>query len=242
MTTILLYDGKPSGGDINQGVDMSGSLEDLKKYYQVLPNYKIKELILERQGGLFEKFLTEPLVEGAYDLLLEEAQKRGIDGYIKEEIKINSEIDNGVSLHATTGIRFLNWSIDFIIHSGLTFILFFILCMVIGNEAYYSFLKSIGQLGLIGVSCLVFFLYYFIFESTIQRTPAKFFTGTKVLDIKGLKPTKLQILKRTLSRIVPFEMLSGLGKKKWRGWHDQWSHTMVVNKDYPGIDGVIKNG
>lgn len=76
---------------------------------------------------------------------------------------------------------------------------------------------------LLGVFLL--FLYYFVFEAAFQRTPAKFITGTKVVMINGSKPDAGTIAKRTLSRFVPFEPLSG-SKGIW--WHDRWTRTRVV--------------
>ncbi len=73
----------------------------------------------------------------------------------------------------------------------------------------------------------LFILYYFIFESIWQRTPAKFITGTKVIACDGTKPTTSAIAIRTLVRFVPFEAFSFLGERV-RGWHDRWSGTYVI--------------
>jgi uncharacterized RDD family membrane protein YckC len=77
----------------------------------------------------------------------------------------------------------------------------------------------------LGISLLI--LYYFIFESIWQRTPAKFITGTKVVTYDGTKPTTGAIAKRTLIRLVPFEAFSFLGERVY-GWHDRWSGTYVI--------------
>ena len=46
----------------------------------------------------------------------------------------------------------------------------------------------------------------------------------------GTKPDSGQILKRTLCRLIPFNVLSFLGSP-CNGWHDTISDTYVVKKD-----------
>lgn len=70
-------------------------------------------------------------------------------------------------------------------------------------------------------------LFYFIFEVSIQSSPAKAIFGRVVVDEYGNKPTVKQILIRSISRPVPFEALSCLSP---RGWHDTWSKTFVIRK------------
>lgn len=70
-------------------------------------------------------------------------------------------------------------------------------------------------------------LYYFIFESSMQSSPAKLILGRVVVDEYGNKPTKKQILIRSFSRCVPFEAFSCFGNT---GWHDDWSNTLVIRK------------
>jgi len=67
--------------------------------------------------------------------------------------------------------------------------------------------------------------YYILFESIWGRTPGKFVFGTKVVRLDGGPASLLQIVQRTLSRMIPFEAFSFLGS---RGWHDQLSKTKVV--------------
>lgn len=70
-------------------------------------------------------------------------------------------------------------------------------------------------------------LYYFIFEVSIQSSPAKILFGRIVVDEFGNKPTIKQILIRSVSRSVPFEIFSCLSTT---GWHDEWSKTFVMRK------------
>jgi uncharacterized RDD family membrane protein YckC len=77
-----------------------------------------------------------------------------------------------------------------------------------------------------------YFLYYFAFESMLQKTPGKFFTGTRVVMEDGSRPSKATIAKRTLWRFIPNEGLaefirSVLGKKGTCR-HDRRSGTLVI--------------
>ena len=70
-------------------------------------------------------------------------------------------------------------------------------------------------------------LYYFIFEVSMQSSPAKIILGRIVVDEFGNKPSVKQIFIRSISRAVPFEAFSCLGTC---GWHDKWSKTIVIRK------------
>ncbi|MBA3663558.1 MAG: RDD family protein [Bacteroidetes bacterium] len=70
-------------------------------------------------------------------------------------------------------------------------------------------------------------LFYFIFEASMQSSPAKAILGRIVVDEYGNKPTVKQFFIRSISRSVPFEDFSCLSP---RGWHDTWSNTFVIRK------------
>lgn len=120
----------------------------------------------------------------------------------------------------STGRRFANFIIDIILFriTATLLIMFF---------ADTDFIQGLAENAvadwLFGIFLL--FLYYFIFETAFQRTPAKFMTGTKVVMQDGSKPDAATIVKRTLSRFVPFEPFSG-SEGTW--WHDRWTKTRVV--------------
>lgn len=126
-------------------------------------------------------------------------------------------------------LRIGNYIFDMIIFRVIVFpvvILMAIVLVFFGLVEPESF-EEINPLidWIFGIS--LFILYYFIFESIWQRTPAKFITGTKVVTCDGTKPTPGTIMKRTLIRIVPFEAFSFLGERVY-GWHDRWSETYVI--------------
>ena len=74
------------------------------------------------------------------------------------------------------------------------------------------------------------FFYYFIFEITLNKTPAKFLTKTVVIKSKGGKLKYQDILLRTISRYIPFEAFTFLDNKFPVGWHDKISGTIVISE------------
>ncbi len=98
--------------------------------------------------------------------------------------------------------------------------------------------KGLVQMGSFGTLIILIayrLIYYPFFETLFGATPAKFLTGTRVVDVNGEKPDFKKSLMRTLYRFVPFEPFSFFGKK---GWHDEWSETQVVEVQEPGWKGV----
>ncbi len=75
---------------------------------------------------------------------------------------------------------------------------------------------------------LIYIVYYMVCETILGRTPAKFLTGTMVTTTTGGKANPVQILSRTLLRLVPVDPLSFLVSDS--GWHDKLSETQVVRK------------
>lgn len=110
---------------------------------------------------------------------------------------------------ASQNQRFLNLVIDMII--------LYIIIIFISDFASENILLAIP------------FLYYLIFEIITKRTPGKFFTKTKVVKSNGDELDSLSVLKRTLSRYIPFEAFTFLGDKFPIGWHDKISKTVVVS-------------
>lgn len=72
----------------------------------------------------------------------------------------------------------------------------------------------------------LYFGYYFLFEFTIGRTIAKFFTKTKVISLDKTKPGFLQILLRSFMRVILLDPLSYLFGV--RGLHDRISKTTLI--------------
>jgi len=121
---------------------------------------------------------------------------------------------------ASQGTRLANFFLDSIGRS-----VFAIAAMI-----PFALFKS-DTVGTVGAIALLLALpgYYFLFEATLGRTPAKFLTGTRVVSTNGGRPSAAQILGRSLARFVPFEPFSFLfGGNPPSGWHDKWSNTRVV--------------
>ncbi|HET6721714.1 MAG TPA: RDD family protein [Chitinophagaceae bacterium] len=68
-------------------------------------------------------------------------------------------------------------------------------------------------------------LYYTICEKGFKGyTLGKLITGTRAIRNDNNELTFKDALLRSLSRLVPFEWLSGFGYP----WHDSWTKTMVI--------------
>src|SRR6185503_16207455 len=123
----------------------------------------------------------------------------------------------------TVGVwrRFFDFFIDAIV-SYLINILLFVALSYLPTEAYWPLAILLGSN----------IVYYGFFEGIFQRTPGKWITKTKVVRLDGSKPHFVQILGRTLIRLIPFEWISFLFGDHPFGWHDRWSGTMVVPAAY----------
>ena len=122
-------------------------------------------------------------------------------------------------VEATTVQRFANLALDYV---GILLVAFVLgIVLALGGQADLFDGPAGNLFGLIIMSG-----YYLGFEAAFGRTPAKFLTGTKVVDVNGGRARFTQILGRTFSRFVPFEPFSFLGSG--HGWHDRWSDTRVV--------------
>jgi uncharacterized RDD family membrane protein YckC len=128
--------------------------------------------------------------------------------------------------------RALNLAIDIIFMKIFSVILYFVAAFIAFDrynslaDWFYSFDEAQNFL----LWTLIIFLYYATFEILFARTLSKYFTKTIVVLADGSKPKSIDILGRTLIRIIPFEHLTFLRGRK-PGWHDELSKTFVVKKD-----------
>lgn len=93
---------------------------------------------------------------------------------------------------------------------------------------YVASLENINRLQEIFIELLLVSVYYLLMEILTSRSIGKYITGTMVVDQYGNKPSSQHIALRTLCRFIPFDPLSFLGTDG-KGWHDQWSKTLVVD-------------
>ena len=128
---------------------------------------------------------------------------------------------------ASIGLRIANFIVDSILQFFFAMVLSLILAIFVHDffkVGVFFYLVSLLQ------------IYYIFFEGTWQRTPGKWITGTKVVRKDGHAPTFGQVLGRSFSRLVPFEVLSFLVGPNPRGWHDRFTKTLVVPSDYTVAD------
>ncbi len=145
------------------------------------------------------------------------------------------------------GTRFLNFILDTVIGGMCST---FLLVTIWGLA---SFLKNAGAVAsdnlfvtsinlllpiLVGISLcgIPNPIYYILFESIWQKTPAKWITKTKVTNLDGTKPQFWTIVGRSFARLIPLEHLTFLMGRYPFGWHDSLSHTVVVPVSYSTED------
>lgn len=141
---------------------------------------------------------------------------------------------------AGSGRRFLNYILDQFGQAGTGFVIAFGLGMLEAMgfiTGFSDWMNEENTFNSLIFGILVALIYYYLFEVTFGRTPAKWITGTKVVTLTGGKPLALQVLGRTFARIVPFEPFSFLGGNT-SGWHDRWSGTLVVDLRNPIPKGL----
>ncbi|CAM2069737.1 RDD family protein [Sulfidibacter corallicola] len=133
---------------------------------------------------------------------------------------------------ASMGRRFGNLILDGIFLQFVQFVTFFIWGAILSllNEHGAQDLSIQAGLGFFSLFLMIapYFLYYIGFEYGLGRTPAKFITGTRVVDELGNPPSLGKVVGRTFCRWIPFEGLSILFSDTIRCWHDSLPKTKVV--------------
>ncbi len=162
----------------------------------------------------------------AIEAAVAEVEKRNINTSefekIREKATAEKEQKEKVDSNVVgSGIRFVNFLIDFIVWLVLAFIITFIIGLFI-QPTDQGMISLIGYILIFGT----FIAYYAIMEIKFQKTIGKFVTKTKVVKMNGEKPTDGDIITRTFCRLIPFDRLSFLFVKN--GIHDFLSKTKVV--------------
>jgi uncharacterized RDD family membrane protein YckC len=109
-----------------------------------------------------------------------------------------------------------------------------ILLVILVNWTYLRYMSQINLSGLTDLSWLgirivlnvLLFLYYLLLEGIVGISFGKLITNTVIVNESGQRPTIGQTIRRTFSRLIPFDGLSFLFGK--RGWHDLASRTYVT--------------
>lgn len=128
--------------------------------------------------------------------------------------------------------RFANLFIDMIVIQVLSYlagVLIGIMAYSAGAFDNNNDLDGPGWDLLFTFSFVGLWLGYFTFMEygANGRTLGKIATGTQAIREDGEKLTFTNAFLRSLSRLIPFEPLSGLG---YRPWHDTITKTIVVKK------------
>lgn len=141
-------------------------------------------------------------------------------------------------IQASQGQRFLNLLIDvlfmrFLLSKATGYLFGYILLAVapdfLQQVAYeISFDDKSWRFWLLSI--LLGYFNYLIYYSFCEKafkgyTLGKLITGTRAIRDDGGELTFKDAILRTLCRIVPFEVFSGLAD---RPWHDSWTKTSVV--------------
>lgn len=133
--------------------------------------------------------------------------------------------------HATGGKRFINYLVDWIAFSLLWdlwlrgwYVRLLVALHFPITSSWLIFL--VGLLGEIATFCL---LIGGTEAATGGKTLGKVFTQTRAINDDGSRISPKTALLRCLSRFVPFEVFSALGKPSYP-WHDRWTHSMVIDE------------
>jgi len=150
-----------------------------------------------------------------------EIERRSIETSKFEEIKeaatIEKEQNQKIDENTVgSGVRFLNFLIDFIVWLTIAYILNSPLNANNPNHMLIGYL----------IITITFVGYYLIMEVKFQKTVGKFVTKTKVVKMNGEKPEPSDIISRSFCRLIPFDRVSFLFTKN--GIHDFLSKTKVV--------------
>ncbi|NEN25628.1 RDD family protein [Cryomorpha ignava] len=126
--------------------------------------------------------------------------------------------------------RFVNLLVDtiiFYIFFIAVAVVFILLDDILGSSYTLEMLDApiLGRL----LSAVFYFLFFVCLEWALKgRTVGKYITNTKTVMHDGSPLTFSAILKKSGSRLVPFEAFSFFGSDS-RGIHDRWSDTAVVD-------------
>ncbi len=135
---------------------------------------------------------------------------------------------------ASTGQRFLNYLIDnLFMRFGLSYVTGMLVGLFLGaffpeyaakiayDQTSFDFILLLYL-----VAILNYIVYYTFCEKVFRGyTLGKLITGTRAMCDDGIELRFKDAILRSLSRLVPFEPLSGFG---YQPWHDSWTKTTVI--------------
>ena len=138
-------------------------------------------------------------------------------------------------------MRFVDFCLDSLFLLLLQVVV--VLCVVNGtvfsNLTITEYSRLVWRLVVSLLQTGAYFLYFFICEYYWGKTLGKKICGLKVVNEDGTRPSAKAIVKRTLSKYIPFEFISFFFTDKdengnmTRMWHDTIPHTRVVRANAP---------
>jgi hypothetical protein len=153
-----------------------------------------------------------------------------------KELELNEINESLEAIETSKKMRFINLVFDFIL------IFYFTQTVLSIFEQAIYLLKDKQEfkrfeVNTFGITIIfVRFIYYWFFESTLGYSPAKFITQSRVASNDLFMPSVSKVFIRTISRLIPFEGISFLGKT---GWHDRFSKTLVLKEKNSGANPLI---
>ncbi|MBK9983807.1 MAG: RDD family protein [Saprospiraceae bacterium] len=153
---------------------------------------------------------------------------KGMDDELKatEEKIFSDPVENILKFETGKNGRFIHLIVDLILTISLLMPFLFVFQYFIPGSDMIRTSKFLF------ITLLFFqrFIYYGVLESVFKATPAKYLTGSKVVNQHGAtNPGFEKIIMRSLFRFIPFEPFSFLGTT---GWHDGLSGTFVIKETY----------
>lgn len=148
-----------------------------------------------------------------------------------ERVKVDKVFTRYKEVNYVTGWpRFGHFLLDRLFFMAFAF-LFYVFVGVIfgflGQDSLQSAIQFVDSYELYINYFLLQPIFYFVFEFSLQASPAKLILKRIVVDEYGNKPTLKQFFIRSISRAIPFEPVSCFGTL---GWHDSASDTFVIRK------------
>jgi uncharacterized RDD family membrane protein YckC len=143
---------------------------------------------------------------------------------------------HAVYQEASSGQRLLNFIVDnVLLRLVIEFVTGTMLIQAMLNIApeftYSAFGDGISAEGFL-ISYLFAVIHYIFYYTICEKafkgyTLGKLISGTRAIRNDGQELTLKDCILRSLSRMVPFEVFSGLGSS-CEPWHDTWTNTRVI--------------
>jgi uncharacterized RDD family membrane protein YckC len=153
------------------------------------------------------------------------------DGHPPSEHLLDDVVGQAILSQASSGKRFVNHLIDYVV--------FYVLWRILLSFIAFPLARALVYVGYSRVNLFIeMYLLAVIFEvglMTIQeffwrgKTLGKLATGTRAVNEDGTPLTARTAFLRSICRCVPFDSFSAFGSPSYP-WHDRWSKTYVIDE------------